>query len=204
MASDFKTAHNNKVLYMWTSCALCLHCFASTCMCCRPFNIAELTVLGCSRCNKLASFLQPCPSHILGFNIGLFEFWGFEKEWSFISSHSIMHAALLFYNALSAADNWWVKSCSPSQHRERLPPFQPPFFLLFHLPGPVVTMLLLASHEAAVLHPKATLFWEQRGSESLCLISECVCQGERWMSRESHKALLSLGHLRCVWGRVES
>lgn len=61
--------------------------------------------------------------------------WSF-KELRFTSFHSIMHGVLLFYNALCAADNWWVKSSSWSRHGEHLLPFHPLFSLLFHLTGP--------------------------------------------------------------------
>lgn len=127
--------------------------------------------------------------------------WSF-KELRFTSFHSIMHAVLLFYNALCAADNWWVKSSSRSRHGEHLLPFHPLFSLLFHLTGPQWRCFcspppssLLTSQGHTFLRASAAVRVSLPPSLSLFffflpgLVSECMCQGERWMSRERHELL---------------
>lgn len=65
-----------------------------------------------------------------------------------------MHAVLLLlYNALSAADNWWVKSCS----QRAFTSIPSSFSLLFHLSLAYSGDAFVSCHEAAFLHPKATI-----------------------------------------------
>lgn len=60
------------------------------CVCCQPFNII----------NSVTNWPQFCKWFWHG---PVVLFWHFEKS-CFISLHSIMHAILLFYHALSAVD----------------------------------------------------------------------------------------------------